>query len=71
MTLRRAGALSGNGLIVGKTGNHFIRDNNPEGSVLVFAPQGSGKGVGLVIPNLLNYPGTIICTDIKGENPAI
>ena len=67
--LKKAGALSGDGLIVGKSGNAFIRDNNPEGSVLVFAPQGSGKGVGLVIPNLLDYRGTVICTDIKGREP--
>jgi len=36
--------------------------------VLISAPTGSGKGTGLVIPNLLTYPGSMIVLDIKGEN---
>ena len=39
--------------------------------VTVFAPMGAGKGVGIVIPNLLTYKGSIVCTDIKGENRTI
>lgn len=34
----------------------------------VCAPTGSGKGVGIVIPTLLTYGGSIICLDVKGEN---
>lgn len=34
----------------------------------VSAPTGSGKGVGIVIPNLLNYTDSIVNTDIKLEN---
>jgi len=34
----------------------------------ICAPTGSGKGVGVVIPTLLTYGGSIICLDIKGEN---
>ena len=34
----------------------------------VSAPTGSGKGVGIVIPNLLNYSDSIVNTDIKLEN---
>lgn len=44
---------------------------NKDGMVAVFAPMGAGKGVGIVIPNLLDYRGSILCTDIKGENRAI
>ncbi|NJO33343.1 MAG: type IV secretory system conjugative DNA transfer family protein, partial [Rhodospirillales bacterium] len=69
--LRKAGVLSGNGLILAKDGSRLLRYNQPEGSVLVFAPQGAGKGVGLVIPNLLDYQGSVICTDPKGENYAV
>ena len=36
--------------------------------VLAFAPTRSGKGVGLVIPSLLTWPGSAIVYDIKGEN---
>jgi type IV secretion system protein VirD4 len=35
---------------------------------MTVAPTGAGKGVGLIIPALLTYPGSIIVTDIKGEN---
>ncbi|HHL33299.1 MAG TPA: type IV secretory system conjugative DNA transfer family protein [Desulfobulbaceae bacterium] len=69
--LRKAGALGGDGLIVGKAGRKFLRYNDPEGTALVFAPQGAGKGVGIVIPNLLDYKGSILVTDPKGENFAI
>ena len=39
-----------------------------EGHMLTVAPARSGKGVGAVIPNLLTYPGSVIVTDLKGEN---
>src|SRR3546814_18404821 len=32
------------------------------------APTRSGKGVGLVVPSLLTWPGSCIVHDIKGEN---
>lgn len=42
-----------------------------DGHVLTVAPTRSGKGVGLVIPNLLHYPGSVIVIDPKGENYAV
>ena len=36
--------------------------------MLCFAPTRSGKGVGLVVPSLLTWPGSAIVHDIKGEN---
>lgn len=35
------------------------------------APTRSGKGIGAIIPALLEHPGSIICHDIKGENYAV
>ena len=35
---------------------------------MAFAPTRSGKGVGLVIPTLLSWTGSVIVHDIKGEN---
>ena len=35
---------------------------------LVAAPTGAGKGVGIVIPTLLTYPGSTVVLDVKGEN---
>lgn len=41
------------------------------GHVLTCARNGSGKGVGVVIPALLEYPGSAVVLDIKGENYAV
>jgi type IV secretion system protein VirD4 len=41
------------------------------GHVLTCAPTRSGKGVSGVIPNLLSYPGSTFCLDIKGELYAV
>ena len=38
---------------------------------MLSAPTRSGKGVGVVIPNLLNWPDSVVVLDIKGENHAI
>jgi type IV secretion system protein VirD4 len=40
-------------------------------SVMLSAPTRSGKGVSVVIPNLLNWPDSLVALDIKGENFAI
>jgi type IV secretion system protein VirD4 len=45
----------------------YLRHDGPE-HVLCFAPTRSGKGVGLVVPSLLTWPGSAIVHDIKGEN---
>ena len=42
-----------------------------DGHVLTVAPTRSGKGVGLVVPNLLHYAGSAIVVDPKGENWAM
>ncbi|MGR5140016.1 type IV secretory system conjugative DNA transfer family protein, partial [Vibrio jasicida] len=36
--------------------------------VEVPAPTRSGKGVGIVIPNCVTYPDSLVCVDIKFEN---
>jgi type IV secretion system protein VirD4 len=46
---------------------HYLRFAGPE-NVFIYAPSRSGKGVGLVIPTLLSYLGSIIISDFKGEN---
>ena len=42
-----------------------------DGHLLTLAPTGAGKGVRVIIPNLLHYSGPIITVDPKGENFAI
>ena len=36
--------------------------------VALAAPPRAGKGTGVVVPNLLNWPDSVICIDIKREN---
>lgn len=33
-----------------------------------YAPTRSGKGVSHIVPNLLEYPGSVLVIDVKGEN---
>jgi type IV secretion system protein VirD4 len=65
--VRAAGLLGPDGVVLGRWGHDYLRHDGPE-HVLCFAPTRSGKGVGLVIPTLLTWPGSVIVHDIKGEN---
>ncbi|MCT7376329.1 conjugal transfer protein TraG [Chelativorans salis] len=65
--VKAAGLLGPDGVVLGKLRNDYLRHEGPE-HVLCFAPTRSGKGVGLVIPSLLTWPGSAIVHDIKGEN---
>ena len=65
--IRKAGLLGPDGVILGCHAGHYLRHDGPE-HVLCFAPTRSGKGVGLVVPTLLTWPGSCIVHDIKGEN---
>ncbi len=62
-----AGLLGPDGVILGRFRGDYLRHDGPE-HVLCFAPTRSGKGVGLVVPTLLTWPGSCIVHDIKGEN---
>lgn len=65
--IRKAGLLDSDGILLGKLGRTYLR-NSESGHVLVAAPTRSGKGVGVVIPNLLSWPGSVVVLDIKHEN---
>ena len=65
--IRDAGLLGPDGVVLGRYSQAFLRHDGPE-HVLCFAPTRSGKGVGLVVPTLLTWPGSCIVHDIKGEN---
>ncbi|KRW96186.1 conjugal transfer protein TraG [Paracoccus sp. MKU1] len=65
--IERAGLLGPDGVVLGRYEQDYLRHDGPE-HVLCFAPTRSGKGVGLVVPTLLTWPGSAIVHDIKGEN---
>jgi type IV secretion system protein VirD4 len=55
------------GLILGKLDGQFLMTKAAKFAMLI-APTRSGKGVGTIIPNLLNWSQSVIAVDIKGEN---
>jgi type IV secretion system protein VirD4 len=65
--VKAAGLLGSDGVVPGRLDRDYLRHDGPE-HVLCFAPTRSGKGVGLVVPSLLTWPGSCIVHDIKGEN---
>ena len=56
-----------NSIIVGKYNGKLLNYSGQQFAILA-APTRSGKGVGIVIPNLLNYQGSVVVLDIKQEN---
>jgi len=67
---REAGLFAEQGLILGQwpgRSGRVLRHDGPE-HVFVFAPTRSGKGVSLVVPNLLTWPHSVLVHDMKGEN---
>ena len=65
--LRAAGLLGDRGIILGQVGRRCLMLAGQQGVALA-APPRAGKGTGVVIPNLLNWPDSVICVDIKREN---
>lgn len=65
--IKKANLRSKEGMLLGIDDNgYFVADGFQH--ALLFAPTGSGKGVGFVIPNLLFWTHSVIVHDIKLEN---
>lgn len=54
-------------VVVGKYNGQLLHYNGQQFAILS-APTRSGKGVGIVIPNLLHYAESVVVLDIKQEN---
>ena len=65
--IRNAGLLGEYGIILGRLGRRYLMLAGQQGVALA-APPRAGKGAGIVIPNALNWPGSLVCLDIKREN---
>lgn len=65
--IEKAGLFAKSGIIIGKWKNRFLMLPGML-FVLLAAPTRSGKGVGIVIPNLLSWPESVVSTDMKFEN---
>ena len=65
--VKKMGLRSKNGVLLGKFNKKLMVAAGYQ-HILLFAPTGSGKGVGFVIPNLLFWRDSVIVHDIKLEN---
>jgi len=65
--INKAGLFAKDGIIVGKWKDRYLMFSGAQ-FVLLAAPTRSGKGVGIVIPNLLNWPESVVVLDVKLEN---
>jgi len=63
----REGLRAKKGIILGRKGSGYLTFGGAE-HVMLYAPTRTGKGVGVVIPNLLNWPDSVVVLDIKKEN---
>lgn len=62
----KSGLLGSQGIIVGRYGNAFLMLAGQHFALLC-APTRSGKGAGVVIPNMLSWPESAVVNDLKGE----
>ena len=65
--IRRHGFRAREGIVLGYKGRRFLTFGGSE-HVIVEAPTRSGKGTGIVIPNLLTWAGSVVVLDVKREN---
>jgi len=65
--VKKMGLRAKEGVLLGSFGGDFLIAKDYQ-HILLFAPTGSGKGVGFVIPNLLFWKESVIVHDIKLEN---
>ena len=65
--LSTSGMPGSPGILIGRYRGRFLSLHG-QLSAMLSAPTRSGKGVGVVIPNLLNWPDSVVVLDIKGEN---
>lgn len=65
--IKKAGLLGDKGILVGKLGDQYLMYSG-DSHARVAAPTRGGKGVGIVIPNLLNWDESAVVLDIKQEN---
>jgi len=66
--VKSAGLLECSGVVLGVLEDgQYLRHDGPE-HIKVIAPTRTGKGVGVVIPTLLTWPGSALVYDLKSEN---
>jgi type IV secretion system protein VirD4 len=67
LEVKKRGLLDGDGILLGQLNGKYLSLPGQQG-VILSAPPRAGKGVSAVVPNLLNFPDSVIVLDIKREN---
>jgi type IV secretion system protein VirD4 len=67
LDIKKSGLLGDSGVIVGNYNGRYMMFGGTQ-HVILSAPTRSGKGVGIVIPNLLSWNESLVVLDIKQEN---
>src|SRR2546421_8368456 len=62
-----AGLFGREGIILGRRGRRYLMLAGQQG-VSLAAPPRAGKGTGVAVPNALNWPGSLVCMDMKRES---
>jgi type IV secretion system protein VirD4 len=65
--IAKLGLLGEHGIVLGRLGRRYLLLPGQQGVALA-APPRAGKGAGVVIPNALHWPGSMVCIDLKREN---
>lgn len=65
--IKAAGLLGDDGILIGRLGSRCLLLPGQQGVALA-APPRAGKGTGVVVPNALHWPGSLLVIDIKREN---
>ncbi|MBN9251137.1 MAG: type IV secretory system conjugative DNA transfer family protein, partial [Mesorhizobium sp.] len=66
----RAGLTDPAGLFLGSLGGRLLFHNG-KAHLITVAPARKGKGISVVVPNLLHWQGSVFVTDAKGELAAV
>jgi len=64
--ISRARLFAESGVFLGIFRDDYLRHDGPE-HVMAFAPTRSGKGVGLVVPTLLGWSGSVVATVLRAR----
>jgi type IV secretion system protein VirD4 len=66
LDISRAGLWQSQGLVLGRAYGQVIRRGGFE-PALICAPTGSGKTAAIAVPNLIEWRGSLVINDLKGE----
>ncbi len=64
--VKKMGLYAETGVILGQAFGNYLRTDKPL-SIMLFAPPGTGKTAGVVIPTLFSCGNSLIIFDVKGE----